>query len=147
MQNKKEKRLSELKYIIEDKVRECIHRYFNHSTLLNTDPLIEMSKLNGNDIGNVPFPCNKFDIRIWSNDHNPPHFHIKYDGWDISFLIENGEEYRVNKYGNSSVSYSYINENVLKWLNGQSNLMKRYNNQDTCKIIWNSYHKDTFAVE
>ena len=42
---------------------------------LNKDNLIEMARLNVNEIGNVPFPSNKFIIKIWSNDHNPPNFH------------------------------------------------------------------------
>lgn len=43
---------------------------------LNKNDLVEIARLNVNEIGNVPFPSNKFNIKIWSNDHNPPHFHI-----------------------------------------------------------------------
>lgn len=90
--------LKELKYIIKDVVRRKIYEYCNHSTILNMNPIVEMTRLNKREMGNVPFPYNKFNIRIWSNDHNPPHFHVIAEGWDVSFLIENGEEYRVNTH-------------------------------------------------
>ena len=33
---------------------------------------------------------NKFDIRIWSNDHNPPHFHVRYGEFEAIITIRDG---------------------------------------------------------
>lgn len=32
-----------------------------------------------------------FDVHIWSNDYNPPHFHILKDDWDVEFFIKTGD--------------------------------------------------------
>lgn len=55
-----------------DKLNEALRKGIE-SIQINQEPLFEMARLNLNEYGNVPFPTNKFDIRIWSNDHNPPH--------------------------------------------------------------------------
>ena len=35
-------------------------------------------------------PSNKYQVMVYSNDHNPPHFHvIDNNGWVVKFLIEN----------------------------------------------------------
>ena len=47
---------------------------------LNKNDLVEMARLNVNKIGNVQFPLNKFNIKIWSNEHNPPNFHVIANG-------------------------------------------------------------------
>lgn len=128
--------LKELKYIIKDMVRRKIYEYCNHSTILNMNPIIEMARLNKREIGNVPFPYNKFDIRIWSNDHNPPHFHVISEGWDISFLIENGEEYRVNTHSNDSKIYSYIIKNIKPWLRMKNFKHPYMTNQEYAMEVW-----------
>lgn len=134
--------VNELRYIIKEKVRECLMRSINHSSILNRDPIVEMSKLNIKQTGAVPFPSNKFDIRIWSDDHNPPHFHVKSEGWDISFLIENGEEYRINKHTNDSKIYSYIKDNIKKWLQMPNKLYGGITNQHLAYNTWLSYHDE-----
>lgn len=128
--------LKELKYIIKDIVRRKIYEYCNHSTILNMNPIVEMARLNKREIGNVPFPYNKFDIRIWSNDHNPPHFHVIAEGWDISFLIENGEEYRVNTHSNDSKIYSYIVKNIKPWLQMKNFKHSYMTNQEYAMEVW-----------
>lgn len=128
--------LKELKYIIKDMVRRKIYEYCNHSTILNMNPIVEMARLNKREIGNVPFPYNKFDIRIWSNDHNPPHFHVISEGWDISFLIENGEEYRVNTHSNDSKIYSYIIKNIKPWLRMKNFKHPYMTNQEYAMEVW-----------
>lgn len=75
-----------------DIVREAVEKIaFSEGEdffIFNRIPIAEMAKLNLHDTGAVPFPYNKFEIKIWSNDYNPPHLHItdKESGWDcISF--------------------------------------------------------------
>lgn len=142
MKSKMRKQLSvkELKFIIREAVSEFLYKNVGHaSKILNMDPIVEMSRLNNKDIGAVPFPDNKFVIRIWSNDHNPPHFHVKAEGWDISFLIEDGKLYRVNKFGNSLETYKYIVKQVPKWLMMKSSAFKHSTNQEAAESIWASY--------
>lgn len=142
MKDKIRIKLSDLKFQIKEAVNEILMRTINHSTILNCDPIVEMSKLNVRQTGAVPFPSNKFDVRIWSTDHNPPHFHVRAEGWDISFLIENGEEYRVNKHSNDSKMYSYITNNVKKWLAMKSSIFKGITNQEAAMGVWDSYHNN-----
>ena len=76
---------------------------------IHREPLNEMAKMNLKDPMNSPFPPNKFDIIIWSNDHNPPHFHIKGpEEWEVTFSIETGEPLKVKHIGKSSKYYKYI---------------------------------------
>lgn len=135
-------KLSELKYLIKDIVRRKLYEYCNHSTILNMNPIVEMSRLNKKENGNVPFPYNKFDIRIWSNDHNPPHFHVIAEGWDISFLIENGEEYRVNTHTNDSKIYSYIVKNIKHWLQMKNFSHPYMTNQEYAEEAWHDNHDE-----
>ena len=60
------------------------------SVSLNKETFVEMARINLKEVGSVPFPTNKFEIKIWSNNHNPPHFHVICEGWNISFTIEDG---------------------------------------------------------
>ena len=130
---------SQLHFIIREAISEVLYKYVGHAGILNMNPIVEMSKLNSRDRGAVPFPSDKFIIRIWSNDHNPPHFHVVAEGWDISFLIENGEVYRTNKVGKSSSMYNYIIKNIPKWLQ-----MRHIGSKDTNQVfaynIWDSYN-------
>lgn len=140
-------KLSDLKFQIKETVNEILMRTINHSTILNCDPIVEMSKLNVRQTGAVPFPSNKFDVRIWSTDHNPPHFHVRAEGWDISFLIENGEEYRVNKHSNDSKMYSYITNNVKKWLTMPNKIYAGVTNKQVAANTWLSYHDDEQTIQ
>ena len=54
---------------------------------INSDILDEMARINKKETGNCIFPYNAWELKIWSNDHNPPHFHIKRKGWNVSFII------------------------------------------------------------
>lgn len=130
------------KYILHEKFCRFLMESINHSVDDSLDPILEMSRLNRKDIGAVPFPYNKFTIRIWSNDHNPPHFHVVGDGWDISFLISDGSEYRVNVVGNNSTTYNYIVKNVPIWLKQKSSNNKKITNQEVAEIIWDDYTEE-----
>lgn len=66
--------VGELKYLIEDTVRGYLFENVGHGKPINRNPIAEMARLNTKDAGAVPFPSNKFDIRIWNNDHLPPTF-------------------------------------------------------------------------
>ena len=132
----------EKKYKIKSLLRELLFQEINHSSSTPMDSIVEMVRLNKNDTGAVPFPRNKFAIRIWSNDHNPPHFHVIAEGWDLSFLIENGELYRVNTIGDNMATYNYIVKQVPKWLKMRSKIFKHNTNQEVAENIWSSYDEN-----
>lgn len=132
--------VGELKYLIEDTVRRYLFENVGHEKSINRNPIVEMARLNNKDAGAVPFPSNKFDIRIWSNDHLPPHFHVIADGWDISFLIEDGRVYRVNKIGKNSSTYTYIEKNVPIWLEMENSANKKITNKEFAELTWDSNH-------
>lgn len=112
---------------------------------LNKISIEEMAKLNLHDNGAVPFPYNKFDIRIWSNDHNPPHFHIidPENDWELTFLIENGNLLSIKKIGNNTAMYNYIVKNAPKWLKMKCNDNKQITNQENAINIWRQNHEQT----
>lgn len=64
--------------------REWVDNYIkeNYPQSLN-----EMARVNTKEFYGL-FPSNKFEIKIWSNDHNPPHFHVILEGWNVIVEIE-----------------------------------------------------------
>ena len=89
--------------LTENELAKAIHSSIKEleSVVLNERSntlLVEMARINTNDGGLSPF--NSFEVKIWSNDHNPPHFHIIKDGWDVSFLIDDGEMLEIKTQGN-----------------------------------------------
>lgn len=105
---------------------------------LNNGSLNEMARLNVDEYGAVPFPSNKFEIKIWSNDHNPPHFHVIVEGWNISFRISDGQILRVDNYGGSSKMYNYIVKNIPIWLKMKSVVAPLMTNQEYAMAAWRS---------
>ena len=103
--------------------------------------IVEMARINKRDSGpNALFPFNKFDIHIWSNDHAPAHFHVMSEGWDISFNINSGNLYRINKKGTNERIYTYIINNIKKWLNSECATLKNITNKENALNIWDSLH-------
>ena len=70
----------------------------------------------------------------------PPHFHVIADGWDISFLTEDGTAYRVNKIGKNSSTYTYIEKNVPIWLEMENSANKKITNKEFAELTWDSNH-------
>lgn len=108
---------------------------------IHREPLNEMAKMNLKDPMNSPFPPNKFDIIIWSNDHNPPHFHIKGpEEWEVTFSIETGEPLKVKHIGKSSKYYKYMVDNVPIWLKMPCSVNKKITNRDFLDARWITDH-------
>ena len=103
------------------------------------DMLLEMARIN-TDETNL-FPHNSYEIQIWSNDHMPPHFHILKDGWDVSFLIENGELYKINKVGKNKRIYKYMLANIGKWLSANCAVLPIATNKQNANAIWKQIHR------
>lgn len=67
-------------------------------------------------------PSNKYQVMVYSNDHNPPHFHvIDNNGWVVKFLIENGQLYDIEATGAKKSVLQYWNKNIPKWIKRPSN--------------------------
>ena len=108
---------------------------------IHREPLNEMAKMNLKDPMNSPFQPNKFDIIIWSNDHNPPRFHIKGpEEWDVTFSIETGEPLKVKHIGKSSKYYKYMVDNVPIWLKMPCSVNKKITNRDFLDARWITDH-------
>lgn len=112
----------------------------NKAARLNREPLIEMARLNLKEYGNVPFPSNKFNIKIWSNDHNPPHFHVIAEGWNIAFSIDDGRELNIKTFGSDSKMYNYIVKNIPIWLKMPCATIPNITNQYNAMDIWERLH-------
>lgn len=112
--------------------------YYN--SLENTSTIEEIARINKKESGNSIFPYNIFNVHIWSNDHNPPHFHVESNGWDLSFLIESGDFYKLNSSGNDKQTYNYIIKNVKKWLNMTCAVQPKLTNKENAELQWESLH-------
>lgn len=97
--------------------------------------LNEMARINKKEFYGF-FPYNKFELKIWSNDHNPPHFHVFSDGWDIIVGIEDGEILRVNAQGKSSKIYKYIEDNIKDWLDSECIVTPKLTNRENAMSVW-----------
>ena len=108
---------------------------------IHREPLNEMAKMNLKDPMNSPFPPNKFDIIIWSNEHNPPHFHVKGpEEWEVTFTIETGKPLKVKHIGKSSKYYKYMVDNVPIWLKMPCSVNKKITNRDFLDARWITDH-------
>ena len=128
-----------LKQYIYEEVRKIIK---GKSVSLNKETLVEMARINLKEIGNVPFPTNKFEIKIWSNDHNPPHFHVICEGWNILFTIEDGRELDVKSIGNHLSTYNYIVSNIPIWLDMPCKIAPKISNRENAFIQWQQLHEE-----
>ena len=99
---------------------------------------MDIARINTNET-NI-FPYNAFEVKMWSNDHEPPHFHVISDGWNISFLVENGEFDKVESRGKNELVYNYICANVKEWLNSKCSIQPKLTNKENAITIWQQIH-------
>ena len=105
----------------------------------NNDTLVEMARINTRDNGKL-FPTNSWEIKIWSNDHEPPHFHILKDGWNVSFLISNGQLYDIKTRGENEEILRYMCRNIEKWLNSKCAIIPKITNRENAEAQWLQIH-------
>ncbi|MGM9746449.1 MAG: DUF4160 domain-containing protein [Paludibacteraceae bacterium] len=101
--------------------------------------VVEISRINTKDNGQL-FPYNAWEIKIWRDDHNPPHFHIIKNGWNVSFYIENGEVYQIETQGKDDKIYTYMITNVKEWLQNECAILPKVTNQQNAKAQWEQIH-------
>ena len=66
---------------------------------------------------------------------------VMANGWDISFLIESGEEYKVNNIGKESQTYSYIIKNIKIWLGMRCKILPQVTNRENALATWIQLHE------
>lgn len=110
----------------------------------NIISLNEMARANVDDTGTI-FPFNKYKVMVYSNDHNPPHFHIcngqgKDEDWNVAFEIDNPANYKIKKTGGPVTDLRYILKNVNIWLDSKSFYEPLLTNRQAIKFLWKSLH-------
>ena len=131
----------ELKRIIVETTQALLNKPTNVS--LSPNGLItEMARINKRESGRGIFPYNSYVVRIWSNDHEPPHFHIEKDGWNILITIDDGELYRIEQRGRDLQTYNYVLSNAKRWLQSRSAISPSLTNQQNALSIWEQLHDE-----
>lgn len=133
-----------LKKLIKEQVSKILKEELATTTIRQSKPtqvdtLVEMARINKHEQGNSIFPFNSFEVQVWSNDHNPPHFHVLSNGCNISFLIETGEILNVESNGDLK-TYQYILKNVKKWLNNKNSYQPKLTNKEAAEMYWSGMH-------
>lgn len=107
---------------------------------LNSNMLNEMARVNVGET-NI-FPYQTYEIAVFSRDHEPPHFHIKCDGWNIKFLIEDSSKYEIVKEGQKDSIKKYILKHIEEWLNSSSASVSSITNREMTKVLWAAVHSN-----
>ena len=102
--------------------------------------VVEMARINKRENGNCIFPYNSFNVHIWSNDHNPPHFHVESDEWNVSLLIESGEVLEIKNEGKNKQILNYIVKNAKDWLKQPCAILPTITNQENAMLQWEQLH-------
>jgi hypothetical protein len=100
----------------------------------------EMARINMKETGNCFFPFDSWELKIWSNDHEPAHFHIIKDGWDVSFDIENGSLIEIKAQGQKQSILDYMSQNVCSWLDSKCFIQPKLTNRENARITWEQLH-------
>lgn len=112
------------------------------SVVLNSDEengqLTEMARINKGE--DSIFPYAGWEIKIWSNDHLPRHFHILKDGWNVSFEIETGRLLGVEAQGKNMSVYRYMVNNVADWLSSPCAAQAKLSNRENADLVWEQLH-------
>ena len=97
----------------------------------------EMVCINNREFNGL-FPATKFTLRIWSDDHETPHFHVIAEDWDILVAISNGDILYVKRIGKNSRIYTYVQDHIKDWLESRCASQPSMTNRRHAKIIWNA---------
>lgn len=121
--------------IINESIQHVLNERYNTQELI-----LEMARINKNESGKSIFPYNSWEVKIWSNDHTPPHFHVLKDGWNVSFIIETGEQLQIETKGKDTSIYNYMVNNVKEWLSNPCSIMPKLTNQENAMLQWEQIH-------
>lgn len=130
---------------LKDTILETTQSVLNQSVPSESERpaiLVEIARINKREGENGIFPYSSYKVKIWSNDHEPAHFHVMKDGWDILFEIATGNLIRVEGRGSNIQDYDYITNNVKDWLQSQCAIMPSSTNQQNAMITWEQLHDE-----
>ena len=103
--------------------------------------LTETSRINMNETGGKSiFPSDSWEITVCSNDPYPPHFHIRRNGWDVSFLVETGELLEILHEGTEEDVLHCMQANVKQWLDSPSAILPQITNRENASAQWTQLH-------
>lgn len=113
------------------------------STLTATDSMInEMAIINKKETGRCLFPYNIWELKILSNDHTPPHFHIICEGWNVSYKIEDGSILQIEGKGKNGQIFDYMQRHVKEWLSTKCFAQPKLTNQENAMLQWEQLHDE-----
>ncbi len=140
MAKKKVRRINEsqLRGIVHESIKRALNE--NVAFALSYDEIDEMARINKKEAGNCLFPFDSWEIKIWSNDHEPAHFHIIKEGWDVSFDIENGSLIEIKAQGQKQSVLDYMSQNVGSWLDSKCFAQPKLTNRENARLQWEQLH-------
>ena len=111
--------------IIQKEIKKLVKESTLTKTLTSVKPIVihktvgetainEMARINKNENGKCIFPYDKFEVKMWSFDHNPPHFHVICEGWNISYKVEDGSLLNIVRV------LAVTNDDVLRAFQGKA---------------------------
>ena len=115
--------------------------------VLNNEPLDEMARINMKETGNKAiFPSNKYHVWIWSNDHEPAHFHVEYpeEGYECTYCISDGSLLEVKGNSDHCNIHRKVMRNVLKWLKQPCAINPKITNQENASMTWMQNHENLY---
>ena len=124
--------------IIRKLIREEIQKVLFENTLTESFQhyLTEMGKINSKETYGY-FPANKYELKIWSNDHEPPHLHARSkDGWNIVVSIEDGSILKVENFGKDSTFYKLVEDYFEDWLDMPNGANPKRTNREIAYEEW-----------
>lgn len=124
--------------LTEKKSNEVILNNDRNNLQSPNEMIVETARINVKE-SNI-FPYNKYEVKIWSDDHIPPHFHIKSYGWNISYIIETGKQLEILEKGEKKSVYKYISNYVNKWLDSKCALIPQITNRENAMAQWIQLH-------
>ena len=123
-------------------ITESINDFINEDMVMHREPLLEMARINKKETGRCIFPCNKWEVKIRSDDHNPPHFHIICNGWNVSYVIEDGRRLGILSEGSEKNIFDYMEANVQEWLSSKCFVQPKLTNRENAILQWEQIHDD-----
>lgn len=105
----------------------------------NRTALPEVAVINVGEPVDAVFSYDKWRIRVYSNDPNPPRFHIIRQGWNASFAIQTGELLECKGDSHPSV-LDYMCRSVKVWLDSQSYPLPAITNRENAQSVWEQIH-------
>lgn len=89
----------------------------------------------------------QYTIIIESNDHNPPHFHVKLNNKTVT-RIQIPEEIPTKVYdlvyvsNNATRLSSRVEKDLITWMDSPNKHTSKLNNLQSLQILWNQNHPD-----